>query len=340
MKNKKTIKIVLAVLLVAILLIFPVVDKNTYHQLAMAQTLVNIIVVLGLNFITGLTGQMNLGTAGIMALGAYSGQLMVQKLGMPTILTIPVAIVMGVLIGYALGWPSLRLKGVYLSLTTIGFGEIVRLVITNWADFTGGTTGIQNIPSLNLFGLELDKTWKLAIFLVIVCALLVFTAYRIVASKYGRVFKAIRDNIEAVEACGIDVSSLKIKAFTSAAIFGCIGGCFYGFLMAYLNPTQFTQDLSANYLLMMMFGGIGSVPGCVVGATAVTLLPEVLRFTEEYYWLIFGIITLLFVIFLPYGFISLFQKEKREEAGIFKILIDRKGKRKAASLSKSGGMKQ
>ncbi|MCI8464663.1 MAG: branched-chain amino acid ABC transporter permease [Lachnospiraceae bacterium] len=338
MKENKNVKIALLAVLAVALLVFPIVDKNTYHQLAMAQTLVNIIIVLGLNFITGLTGQMNLGTAGIMALGAYSGQLMVQKLGMATILTIPVAILMGVLIGYALGYPSLRLKGVYLSLTTIGFSEIVRLVITNWADFTGGTTGVQNIKALNLFGLKLDATWKLTVFLVVVCGILVFTAYRIVGSKYGRVFKAIRDNIEAVEACGIDVASLKIKAFTLAAIFGCVGGCFYGFLMTYLNPTQFTQDLSANYLLMMMFGGIGSVPGSVIGATAVTLLPEVLRFTKEYYWLIFGIITLLFAIFLPYGFISLFQKEKREEAGIFKILNDRKGKRKVTA-SKSGGMK-
>jgi branched-chain amino acid transport system permease protein len=90
---------------------------------------------------------------------------------------------------------------------------------------------------------------------------------------------------------------------------------------------------------MMMFGGIGSVPGSVIGAAAVTLLPEFLRFTKEYYWLIFGIITLLFAIFLPYGFISLFQKEKREEAGIFKILNDRKGKRKTAGAPKSGGMK-
>ncbi len=339
MKEKKNVKIALLAALFVGLIVFPIVDKNTYHQLALAQTLVNVIIVLGLNFITGLTGQMNLGTAGIMALGAYSGQLMVQKLGMATILTIPVAILMGVIIGYALGYPSLRLKGVYLSLTTIGFSEIVRLVITNWADFTGGTTGVQNIPALNLFGLKLDATWKLTVFLVIICAVLVFTAYRIVNSKYGRVFKAIRDNIEAVEACGIDVAGLKIKAFTLAAIFGCIGGCFYGFLMTYLNPTQFTQDLSANYLLMMMFGGIGSVPGSVIGATAVTLLPEFLRFTKEYYWLIFGIITLLFAIFLPYGFISLFQKEKREEAGIFKILNDRKGKRKNAGVPKSGGMR-
>lgn len=308
MVQRKTTIFVLLALLVAAVAIFPVLDTNTYHQLILGEALVNIIVVLGLNFITGLTGQMNLGTAGIMALGAYGSVLLRMKAGLPSLLTLLVAIVFGLIIGLALGYPSLRLKGVYLSLTTIGFSEVVRLLIANLVDLTNGTNGIKDIPPMNLFGLKLTSTKMVIWFYLVLVILLTFTAWRVVHSKWGRVFKAVRDNVEAVEASGVDIASVKIQAFTLAAIYGCIGGCLYAFLIGYVNPSQFTQDLSANYLLMMMFGGIGSVPGCIIGAATITILPELLRFLEGYYWLVFGIITLLFAIFLPYGVVSLFDR--------------------------------
>lgn len=308
--NRKTIVIsALLILLVAAIAAFPLLDGNTYHQLILGETLVNVIIVLGLNFITGLTGQMNLGTAGIMAMGAYTSVLLRMKLGVPSLVTLLAAIACGLIIGLALGYPSLRLKGVYLSLTTIGFSEVIRLLIANLVDLTNGTNGIKDIPALNLFGLKLTSTKMVIWFYLIAVILLTFTAWRIVHSRWGRVFKAVRDNVEAVEASGVNIASVKIQAFTMAAVYGCIGGFLYAFLVGYINPSQFTQDLSANYLLMMMFGGIGSVPGCIIGATAITVLPEALRFLKEYYWLVFGIITLLFAIFLPHGFVSLFQRD-------------------------------
>lgn len=306
--RKKIATAVSLTLLVALVALFPILDGNTYHQLILGEAMVNIIVVLGLNFITGMTGQMNLGTAGIMALGAYSAILMRIGLGLPSLVTFLVAILMGLLIGLLLGYPSLRLKGVYLSLTTIGFSEVVRLVIANWVDLTNGTNGIKDIPPISLFGFQLASTREVLWFYLGILIVLVFTAWRLVHSKWGRVFKAIRDNVEAVEACGVNIATVKITAFTLATVLGALGGCMYAYLVTYINPSQFTQDLSANYLLMMMFGGIGSVPGCVIGATVITVLPELLRFLKTYYWLVFGIIVLLFVIFLPYGFVSLFDR--------------------------------
>lgn len=318
-KKKITVFVLLA-LLVAAVAIFPLVDSNTYHQLILGEALVNIIVVLGLNFITGLTGQMNLGTAGIMALGAYGSVLLRVKVGVPSLLTLLVAIAFGLIIGLALGYPSLRLKGVYLSLTTIGFSEVIRLLIANLVDLTNGTNGIKDIPPMNLFGLKMTSTRMVIWFYLVLVILLTFTAWRVVHSKWGRVFKAVRDNVEAVEASGVNIASIKIQAFTLAAIYGCIGGCLYAFLVGYVNPSQFTQDLSANYLLMMMFGGIGSVPGCIIGATTITVLPELLRFLKSYYWLVFGIITLLFAIFLPYGVVSLFEHNGPVARGVKKLL--------------------
>ncbi|MGX8702017.1 branched-chain amino acid ABC transporter permease [Caproiciproducens sp.] len=309
----KKVKIALMALAMALLIAFPLFDSNLYHQQLMNQVFVNIIVVMGLNFITGLTGQMNLGTAGIFALGAYGSALTCTKLGTPVWLGFPIAIVIGFLIGRGLGYPSLRVKGVYLSLTTIGFSEVVRLILTNAIDFTGGSQGVQNIPFLNLFGFEFNTPFKIYYLYFALTIIMAIAAARIVSSKWGRVFKAIRDNSDAVEACGIDVANLKILAFTMAAVYGCIGGFLYTHMMGYINPTAFNQDLSVNYLVMMMIGGIGSVTGNILGAVMVTLLPEILRFMQNYYWLIFSIITLIFAVFLPYGIVSLFKKSERQE---------------------------
>lgn len=309
MKKREYLKTAGIVLFAAVIFLVPIVDNNTYHHLVLCQTLVNLVIVLGLNFITGLTGQMNLGTAGIMALGAYTAALGSTKFGLPVWAGFVLTIFVGFLIGKGLGYPSLRLKGVYLSLTTIGFSEVVRLVLTNSADFTGGTMGVKNIPWIRIFGIELNTPYRIFFLYYIIAAVLTFTAWRIVKSKWGRVFKAIRDNIEAVEASGIDVAKMKILAFTLATVLGCLGGTMYAHLMGYINPTTFTQDLSVNYLAMMMLGGIGSVAGNVMGTMLVTILPEFLRFMENYYWLTFSVIALLFAIFLPNGLISLFSKE-------------------------------
>ena len=220
--NKST-KIIGILFGIFLLVLIPIVDKNTYHHIVLCQTLVNIVVVTGLNFITGLTGQMNMGTAGIMALGAYSAALCSAKFHMPVVVGFIVAIVMGILIGKGLGYPSLRLKGVYLSLTTIGFSEITRLILTNWVGLTGGTMGVQNIPWINLFGIELNTSFRIYYFYLAIVIVITIMAYRIVHSKWGRVFKAIRDNVEAVEASGINIAEMKILAFTLATILGCFG---------------------------------------------------------------------------------------------------------------------
>jgi len=280
------------------------------------QTLINIIVVMGLNFITGLTGQMNLGTAGIYAMGAYSSALLCTRLNVSPWIGIAFAILVGYIIGRALGYPSLRVKGVYLSLTTIGFSEIVRLVLTNWIDLTGGTQGLQNIPFISMIGIEFNNTFKIYYLYLVITIILFISAKRIVDSKWGRVFKSIRDNAEAAEACGINIADIKIKAFTLATIFGCLGGAMYAHLIGYINPMGFNQDISINYLVMLMIGGIGSVTGNVIGAIIVTLLPEMLRFLKDYYWLIFSIITLIFAIMLPNGIITLFKPlESQSEYG-------------------------
>ena len=311
MRTKKNwLPILWIVLLIIVALALPQIFTAKNQRNLLVQCLVNIVVVTGLNFITGLTGQMNLGTAGIFSLGAYTSSLLATKAGVSPWIGLLAAIVMGCLIGICLGYPSLRLKGVYLSLTTIGFSEVVRIFITNLDDLTGGAVGVTKIPLFKFFGTEIKGDLMIYYLYLPITALLVLIAWRIVHSKWGRAFKAIKDNPEAMESGGINIASLKIMAFTLAAVYGCIGGALYAHFVRYVNPATYTLDFSINYVIMLVIGGLGTVPGGVIGAILVTITPEILRVLKEYYWFIYSIITLIFVVFLPNGMVSVFASIK------------------------------
>lgn len=304
-RKKKNRTWILAAVILVFIIALPHMLRNDYYMVVINRILINTIVVLGLNFITGLTGQMNLGTAGIYALGAYSSALFVSYTHLSPWLGLAAAILMGLLIGRALGYPSLRIRGVYLSLTTIGFAEVVRLLLANLADFTGGTTGLKSIPCYSIFGFQFNTQIRMYYLFVVMTAFAFFVAWRIVHSKWGRVFKSLRDNIDAVEMTGVDVADMKIKAFTIASVYGTIGGAMYAHFMGYINPSSFTIDLSTNYVIMLMVGGLESVVGCFVGATVVTGLPEVLRFLGDYYQIVFLSVILVGAIFFPNGWLDL-----------------------------------
>lgn len=306
----------------AVVAVLPLLIKDDYFISVMNQALINAVVVLGLNFITGLTGQMNLGTAGIFALGAYASALLNVKLGLSPWVGMVAAVIIGYGVGMCLGYPSLRIRGVYLSLTTIGFTEIVRLLLNNLVDLTGGTQGVRNISPFSIFGLRIHGHTGNYYFLFVFLILLSIISYRIVYSKWGRALKALSDNPDAAESLGINVSGVKIMAFTLAAIYGCIGGSLYVHMTGYVNPAMFNMDMSIRFVIMLMVGGIGLVRGNIVGAFIVTLLPEALRFLGDYYQLAFYSIVLLGAIFLPNGWFSVI--------GIVKDLAKRKQTEKGA----------
>lgn len=282
-------------------IILPFVFGGNYYLSLYGQALINVIIVLGLNFITGLTRNMNLGTAGIMALGAYTSALLNVKLGVSPWLGLLAAIVMGLLIGQGLGYPSLRVKGVYLSLTTIAFGEIVRLVLNNTTSITEGAQGVKSIPVYNLFGVNIERGIPFYYFLLVIMLLVLWISIRIVNSKWGRAYKAISDNPDAAESLGIDIARIKILAFTLASVYASVGGALYAHLLGYINPQTFNFDMSIRFVIMLMVGGIGIVSGNVFGAVVVTLLPELLRFLGDYYQLVFYTVAFIGAIKLPQG---------------------------------------
>lgn len=291
-----------------ILALVPISVNNNYYITILNQMVINMIVVFGLNFITGLTGQMNLGTAGIYAIGAYTSALLSKNLGISPWLTMMVAIFAGFLLGRGLGYPSLKMKGVYLSLTTLAFSEIVRIFATNLIDLTGGTQGLKSIPRFSIGPFALDNNIKYFYFILVVAVLMCLLSLQIVNSKWGREFRAVKDNQDAIESLGLDLKKIKIRAFTLAAMYGAFGGALYAHFNGYITSLSFTTDLSINYVIILMVGGIGSIFGNMIGSVVVTLLPELLRFLGDYYQITYCILVLISALFLPNGLVSIYGK--------------------------------
>lgn len=299
------------VLLVAVLI--PFTGVNDYYMTICCQAAVYSIVVLGLNFITGMTGQMNMGNAAVYGLGAYTMALLTTKLGFSPWIAILFVILTGCIVGFVIGWPSLRVQGVYLSLTTIAFNEIVRLLLQN-LKFTGGSSGVRNIPNFNLFGLQINTPTRNFYFLLAVLVLFMVISNRIIHSKYGRAFIAVRDNVDAIESCGIKLTNIKLTAFVLSTVFGALAGGFYACFMSYISPSTYTTTLSTNFLVMMIVGGRGSIWGCVIGATVIAFAPELLRFLGGYYKFVYALVIILIILFNPDGLISLGRRMRDRSA--------------------------
>lgn len=316
---KRSIKYAIYLILTVLLFLVPSVVKGEYNIMLFDQVMIFTIIVLGLNFITGLTGQTNLGVAGVFAVGAYTSALLNTRFGMSPWLTLLASLGTGLLVGAILGYPSLRIKGKYLALTTIGFGEIVRLMLNNMTTVTGGPQGVAAIQPYDFFGIRIKTEREFYYLLLVFSILAVVIASRIINSKWGRAFKAIRDNEQAVESCGISLAEVKVKAFITSTAFASVAGAFYAHLIGYINPSNFTIDLSVKFLMMLILGGIGTVPGCIIGSMFITLLPEYLRFLQDYYWLIFSVIVFIFILKWPSGIVSIFQKRTRKSVSDLKL---------------------
>ncbi|MEN6364527.1 MAG: branched-chain amino acid ABC transporter permease, partial [Rectinema sp.] len=254
-----------------------------------------IVLALSLNLLNGFTGLFSLGHAGFMAVGAYVCALLtmppelkemnyflvpivpwLKNLTLPFVPALIVAGLVSAFVGFLIGAPALRLRDDYLAIATLGFAEIIRVLITNLQSITNGAQGLKGLP-------RYSTTW-----VVWICAgLTVLFMVMLMRSSYGRSMKAVRDDEIAAEAMGINVFKVKVTSFTVSSFFAGIGGALLGHMITTIDPKMFTFMLTFNILLIVVLGGVGSITGSVVAAIAVTVLMEVLRFLDEPMNLIF-----------------------------------------------------
>ena len=309
MNSKKRMSIVIAflVLIVSIPFIFA---GNAYALRTCILAMIYIVLALSLNFVVGFAGQLSMGHAAFYAVGAYTTAILTVDFKVPFWIALFLSGVVSAIFGFLIGIPTLRLKGDYLAIVTIGFSEILRLVLINWISFTKGPAGIPGIPSPTLFGINLGTNTGYYYILLILAIITIFISNRLLNSRLGRGLIAINDDEIAAEAMGINPTFLKLLAFVlGAAIAGIAGGIFASFIH-YVNPDNFTYGESVVMLTMVVLGGVGSVPGIIVGATILAVLPEALRGISTYRYAIYGILLIMMMIVRPQGIISMASLKK------------------------------
>ena len=279
---------------------------TTYQTNILISFLLYVVLGLGLNVIVGVAGLLFLGHAAFYAIGAYSYALLNQYFGLGFWFALPLGGVFAALAGIALAFPVLRLRGDYLAIVTLGFGEIVRLLLENLSDITGGPSGISNIPRPGFFDMKLSVADANIYIYYIVLALAVITIIavsRLKDSRIGRALQALREDEVACEAMGIDRVGVKVMAFGLGTAWAGFAGVIFAAKTTFINPASFTFFESAIILSIVVLGGMGSNLGVILGSAFLVLLPEYLRAFSEYRMIMFATAMVLMMVFRPQGLI-------------------------------------
>jgi len=291
-------------------LAFPFVF-SIYQTNIMTTALIYVLLGLGLNIVVGVAGLLDLGYAAFYLVGAYSYALLNYHFGFGFWSCLGIGAAMAAMFGIILGFPVLRLRGDYLAIVTLGFGEIIRLIMENWNEFSFGPSGIANIPRPGFFGMEMniEQVTIFVYFLMIALSIFtIFMVHRLQNSRIGRAWIALREDETACQAMGIDKRKTKLTAFALGATWAGFAGVVFAAKTTFINPASFTLWESINILCVVVLGGMGSILGVIVGAFTLILLPEYLRFFSEYRILTFGMILVLMMVFRPDGIIPVVRR--------------------------------
>ena len=280
---------------------------STYQINIMITALMYVVLGLGLNIVVGVAGLLDLGYVAFYAVGAYSYALLNLHFGIGFWTALPLGGLLAACFGILLGFPVLRLRGDYLAIVTLGFGEIIRLVLENWTDFSHGPSGISGIPRPGLFGMALSLDQSINYLYYLMIALVIFTVFmvnRLQNSRIGRAWFALREDEIACQAMGIDKTRTKLTAFSLGAFWAGMVGVIFAAKTTFVNPSSFTFLESAIILCIVVLGGMGSIIGVIIAALVLILLPEYLRAFADYRMLVFGAVMVLMMIFRPQGLIA------------------------------------
>lgn len=310
-------------LILGFLVLLPLLLKLTgqkgYWLDVAITTLLYIMLALGLNIVVGLAGLLDLGYIAFYAVGAYSAAILTTRFGWPIWGAFPVGMGAAVVAGIALGFPTLRLRGDYLAIVTLGFGEIIRIALNNLDALTNGPKGISGVAKPILFGTELRQMDYLYYMALVLLVLTYWMIYNLQHSALGRAWVAIRENEMAAAAMGVNTTRTKLLAFALGASFAGLAGVFFASKMGFVSPESFTLMESVIVVAMVVLGGIGNLPGVILGAVLLALLPEILRELpsllhlsnmsstfdlNQYRMLIFGATMVMIMLLRPRGLLG------------------------------------
>jgi branched-chain amino acid transport system permease protein len=289
----------LLVTVAAILVILPNFVDN-YIRYVMTRLFVYVLVALGLNLLTGYTGQVSLGHAAFFAIGAYTAAALAESWQWPSVLCVLAAAAFTAIVGYLLGLPCLRLTGLYLAMATLGFTLIVQEMLLQLAVITHGSEGMKVRPA-TILGIAFDSDYRKYYLLLGVAILMLVFARNLLRGRTGRAFLAIRENERAAEAMGLNLARYKTIAFAISAFYTGLAGALSAFIVGFLDPQEFSFFLSIQFITIIILGGLASLLGSVLGAAFLIVLPELLAGLDVWQALVYGVIMVVTIIFMPFG---------------------------------------
>jgi branched-chain amino acid transport system permease protein len=306
--NSKSIRNVITVLLFIITGATPLFTEAPYVIFVLNVVSINIILVLALNFILGFAGQVFLGTIAFFAIASYAYGLLFVKLGWGFWTSLPGTILITASLSLLMGIPTLRIRGAYLALMSTGFIIVVGDVIKNWMSFTGGVWGIPNIPRPMFGSFALTSNLHMFYLCLAFAFVLSWVAILVEDSRYGRAFKAVRDDQLAVEMVGISSTYIKVLAFVLCGVYTGVGGALFASFNIYISPEIYNINYNSIFLCMLVVGGLSSVPGSVFGAILLTVAIEILRPLKEKYLTVFALFIILILLFEPQGLVAFIER--------------------------------
>jgi branched-chain amino acid transport system permease protein len=310
MRNRyRTIVAVVAVALLAA----AAATMDSYPVYLLSLAMINVIAAVGLNLLTGNSGQISLCHSSFIAIGAYGSTLLTARYDIPFWIAIPFGAMLAALMGALLGAPASRLRGIYLALATLGFLQIVQIVIEEFAGMTGGVRGLI-VPKPTIGGVRVSEYARFLIVLAY-CVLAIWTARNLLASRVGRELNAVRLSPHAAQALGVSIHRVKLAAFALSAAYAGVAGGLQAIVVGFIDPVEFGVSAALRQITFIVVGGMGSVSGSVIGAAVLSALPEVLRPVKEYSDVIYTLILLAFLIFLPNGLVTFWRVVARRIRG-------------------------
>ena len=311
--NRKDFYIIL--LIGAVIGIFPWLGGgNEYFLTLLVFIGINGMITMGLSLLMGYAGQISLGHAAFFGLGAYSSGVLVTKYSFHPLAAFGGGIFLSALIAFLVGKPTLRLKGHYMAVATLGFGEIIFIVFNELSPLTGGPSGLSGIPPLTFGGVTIEGPLYLYLVWALVILLLIFSL-NVINSRVGRALRAVHGSELAAGAMGVDAPKYKLGVFVLSAVYASIAGSLYAHFITFISPSSFSLMFSILLLMMVVVGGTETIWGALLGAAVLTLLPQYLRVLEDFEVLAYGAILMAVLLFMPKGILvgvrRLFEREKK-----------------------------